>query len=88
MQAWIEFYIVLGKIFFVILVAILVAIILCLLGKWLDRSNEDTKKNNKPIDGTNWLSFGGYDSSGQIKPLGDELRGLNKNYENRRSKKQ
>jgi hypothetical protein len=73
MDTWTELYIVLGKIFVVVLVGIIVAIVLYLLGRWLDKSGE-ADKQTKPIDGTNWLDFNTYDSEGRIKQKGDELR--------------
>ncbi len=72
-----EFYIVLGKIFVVVLVGIFVAIVLYMLGRWLDKSDEEPKQT-KPIDGISWLDFNTYDSEGRIKQKGDGLRGLSK----------
>lgn len=40
MQAWTEFFIVLGKIFFIILAIILTAIMLHCVNKWMDKSGE------------------------------------------------
>lgn len=62
-----QLYIVLGKIFVVVLVGIIVGLILFGIGKWLDKSGE-VDKQTKPVDGTNWLS---YDNSARAKRLGD-----------------
>jgi hypothetical protein len=79
MDTWTELYIVLGKIFVVVLVGVIVGLIMYGIGKWLDKSDEEPKQT-KPIDGTNWLNFNTYDSEGRIKQKGDELRKItNKN---------
>ena len=41
MNAWIEFFIILGKIFFAILVTVLVVILMYPVSKWIDKGEVD-----------------------------------------------
>lgn len=57
MNAWIEFFIILGKIFFILIVIILTAIMLHCVNKWMDKP--EPKQIQPKV-------YGIYDSKGRL----------------------